>query len=86
MKACAVLDPWLFTYAKEINEEGFGLKVPIISVSTEFFHPVCLFNSRETLNNLLKNTSSNQYQREDDKIKGKNRTLSLKTEESIKET
>ncbi len=53
-----MLDPWLFTYAKEINEQGFGLKVPFSSVSTEHFHPFCSFNSRETLENLIKNSKN----------------------------
>lgn len=49
VKACFTLDPWLYAYHKEINAGEFFLNIPLFTVSTEAFHPVCLFESWKTL-------------------------------------
>lgn len=56
IKACITLDPWVFTYQKEINQGEFYLKKPFYAVSTEAFHPFCPFESWETLKDLFNNS------------------------------
>lgn len=64
IKACITLDPWLFVYHNEIMNGEFSLNIPYIAVSTEKFHPYCKkwFNSWDTLNTLIANSSDKRHE------------------------
>ncbi|CDW85051.1 platelet-activating factor acetylhydrolase [Stylonychia lemnae] len=62
VKACFTLDPWLYAYHKEINAGEFFLEKPYMTCSNELFHPVCLFESWNTLKDLHKYTKDQRQE------------------------
>jgi pimeloyl-ACP methyl ester carboxylesterase len=56
VKLLGTLDPWLFTYHREIGNGDFKINIPQIIVSTEMFHPFCdkYFPSWDSIKNLFK--------------------------------
>lgn len=64
VKLCALLDPWLFIYHKEILSGEVSLSIPVTLISTELFIPYCegFFPQWDTIKALFRHSTGKRHE------------------------
>ena len=64
VKLCALLDPWLYIYHKEILSGELALSIPVIQISTELFIPYCegFFPQWDTIKALFRHSAGKRHE------------------------